>query len=140
VVAVKNKLGQDPGDPTFHRECPKGINIISRRWNLRGNSHPASIPADPEGVESAAVEPLRGSLTRVLCAIRRFHPATAGLMILGPFGTHLCHTAFSVVGHFESAKLLAIALNGMGLEPRSSPEWTAGGKIRRRRRITNMNV
>ena len=38
-------------------ECPKGINIISRRRNLRANGDQLSISGDPEGVEHAHFNP-----------------------------------------------------------------------------------
>jgi len=50
-------------------ECPKGINIISRRWNLRRNGPFLVFAPTLEG----RIQPLRGWLFLVAGVFRRFH-------------------------------------------------------------------
>ena len=72
---------------------PKGINIISPSAdgrNLRADRLHPSISGDPEGVESALIQPHRGWLTPAARAFHRFHLRR---LTLGPLGTqsrHIC--------------------------------------------------
>ena len=61
--------------------CPKGMNIISRRWNLRTKRRALSFWATPQGSNS---DPCGVGLHLAVDVYRRFH---LRLMILGPFGT-----------------------------------------------------